>query len=173
MSSRSGLGITGLDMSAPPSSSKRDSFFSRLVSPNGLPSSPSPRGRATSEYWGTISPSPRSPAVGWQSPVSQHGPSPPSPSYSTKTQSTTMSYLPMSYSPSSYSPVSQSSSAQSPPPSPQYTEKKAKASNSKRLSSMFSRFGGKKHPKTKVVKVREEEEYEEIKAHNDWMDEDY
>jgi len=160
-------------MATPPSSGKRDSFFSRLVSPNGLPSSPSPRLRPTSEYWGTTSPSPRSPAIGWQSPASQHSPGPPSPQYSMKTQSSAISYLPMSYSPSSYSPISQSLSTQSPPQSPQYCEQKPKSSSSSRLSSMFSRFSSKKHSKTKVVKVRVEEDFEEVKDHNDWMDEDY
>jgi hypothetical protein len=38
---------------------------------------------------------------------------------------------------------------------------------------MFSRFNGKKHSKAKTPKVREEMEYEEVTAHNDWMDDDY
>lgn len=169
MSSQSGLDITGLDMATSPTSSKRDSIFSRLVSPNGLPSSPSPRSHRTSEYWGSSTASTRSPTASWQPPVSQHSSSPLN---SPKSPSAPVSYLPMSYSPSSYSPVSQPSSAQSSPTGP-YFEAKPKSSSSKRLSSMFSRFNGKKHSKKKATKVREETEYEEVKDHNDWMDEDY
>lgn len=160
-------------MARTPSSSPRDSIFSRLLSPNGLPSSPSPRWHPTSEcQWGSSSPTPRSPTVGWQSPVSQHSPSPPSPLYSSKTQSSPVSYLPMSYSPSSYSPVSRSP-IDKPSPGPHYCEQKTKSPSSSRLSSMFSRFSGKKHSNKKAPKVREEIEYEEVKAHNDWMDDDW
>lgn len=72
-----------------------------------------------------------------------------------------MSYVPMSYKPSSYAPVS------SMPGSQGSVEKERKGS---RLGSMFSRFQGKKKKGKKGVR---EEEVVEVKAHNDWMDEDY
>lgn len=158
---------------------KRASFFSHLIGPSGLPSSPSPRSRPTPAYFST---SPRSPAAGWQSPapVSLHPhsvPGPPSPSYSVKTQSSTrttsstlsqesrVSYVPMSYGPSSYAQVSSIPGSQI----GSEKERKGKRSGS-RLGSMFSRLkGGKKEGKRGV----REEEVVEVKAHNDWMDEDY
>lgn len=76
-----------------------------------------------------------------------------------------MSYVPMSYEPSSYAPVS------SIPGSQIGSEKEGKGKGSgSRLGSMFSRLkGGKKKGKRGV----REEEVVEVKAHNDWMDEDY
>lgn len=73
-----------------------------------------------------------------------------------------MSYVPMSYEPSSYAPVS------SVPGVHDGVEKEKKGRGSSRLGSMFSRLKGRKK-----MGVREEEEVVEVKAHNDWMDEDY
>lgn len=79
-----------------------------------------------------------------------------------------MSYVPMSYEPSSYAPVS-SVQPRLAIRSEGY-EKEGKAKSS-RLSGMFSRWNGKRSGKTKKS-LREEEDVE-VKAYNDWMDEDY
>ncbi|QDS75358.1 hypothetical protein FKW77_002257 [Venturia effusa] len=155
---------------------KRASFYSRLIGPSGLPSSPSPRSCATSEC---SSNSPRSPAAGWQSPAPaslhpQSPPGPPSPCYSMKTQSSAVTtsskhgqqsavrYVPMNYKSDYYAPVSSILGAES------AVEKEKKGAS--RLRSMFSRMtGGKKRGKRR----KREEEVEEVTAHNDYMDDEY
>jgi hypothetical protein len=82
--------------------------------------------------------------------------------------------MPISYSPSSYSPVFESPGSEQSADQQyqQYYEQKTKSSNSKRLSGMLTRFGSQKQKK-KAPKVREESEFVEVKAHNDWMDADW